>query len=304
MTQTQQDPDPCDARVEGADKREIELDVAGHAIDVLDDVYSDRLRCDHPDVVGAGRALGESLLEKAQDLGRGRVVVLAHERLATELAQTGMVLEATIPGFYGGEADCVVMGAALDEARAGLAEPEQVRQVTEQLESVHLRSAHTQISTDRAIPEDASDVAELLGETFPQYPTPSHDPKYVEAQIRDGVPFRLIREDGQVISCASADLVREARTAELTDCATRPSARGRGLMQAILTDLMDDLRDMDYPTAFTLARATIPGVNVAFARLGFTFCGTMGQSCRIGSGIEDMNVFSMRLEEQEARAVA
>jgi hypothetical protein len=66
-------------------------------------------------------------------------------------------------------------------------------------------------------------------------------------------------------------------------------------MQAILLDLMDDLRELKYPTAFTLARARIPGVNLAFHRLGFELCGTMSQSCRIGEGIEDMNVWSRSL---------
>ena len=68
-------------------------------------------------------------------------------------------------------------------------------------------------------------------------------------------------------------------------------------MQALLGDLMDDLRGMDYPTAFTLARATVPGVNMAFARLGFRFRGTMPRSCRIGEGIEDMNIWSRSLED-------
>ncbi len=90
-------------------------------------------------------------------------------------------------------------------------------------------------------------------------------------------------------------MVREALTAELTDCATRPDQRGNGYMQAILTDLMNDLRELEYPTAFTLARARIPGMNIAFQRLGFDLCGTMPQSCRIGEGIEDMNIWSRPL---------
>ena len=66
-------------------------------------------------------------------------------------------------------------------------------------------------------------------------------------------------------------------------------------MRAILTNLMEDLVEMDYPTAFTLARARIPGVNVAFQRCGFKLRGRMSQSCRIGEGLEDMNVWSRRL---------
>lgn len=106
------------------------------------------------------------------------------------------------------------------------------------------------------------------------------------------MPFRLVRDEGAVVACGSADLVPLARTAELTDCATRPSHRGKGLMQAILMDLMDDLRALHYPTAFTLARASVPGINIAFQRLGFKYRGRMNRSCRIGSGIEDMNIWN------------
>jgi len=59
-------------------------------------------------------------------------------------------------------------------------------------------------------------------------------------------------------------------------------------MQGILRDLMDDMRAMGYPTAFTLARASVPGINLAFQRLGFGFRGRMASSCRIGGGIEDI----------------
>jgi putative beta-lysine N-acetyltransferase len=151
------------------------------------------------------------------------------------------------------------------------------------------------VVTERAVAEDAAVIAELIGGTFDHYPTPSDDPAYIAQAIERGVPFRMVRDGGDVVACACADLVVEARTAELTDCATRPDARGRGYLQAILADLMGDLEALDYPTAFTLARATVPGVNIAFMRLGFALRGRMSQSCRIGTGLEDMNVWSRAL---------
>lgn len=117
-------------------------------------------------------------------------------------------------------------------------------------------------------------------------------PAYLASSISKGTPLRVVEEDGRILACASADLVRRARTAELTDCATLPEARGQGLMQSVLRDLMEDLRGLGYPTAYTLARATEPGMNVAFKRLGFQWNGRMVRSCRIGSGLEDMNVWS------------
>jgi hypothetical protein len=48
-----------------------------------------------------------------------------------------------------------------------------------------------------------------------------------------------------------------------------------------------------------LARARIPGINLAFQRLGFALRGCMPQSCRIGEGLEDMHVWSRALGAQE-----
>ena len=275
--------------------RLITLDLDNeHLIEAADDAYSDRIRCDHPDT-RAGRALGEALLEAAVRYGRGRVVALCDSDLSAGLQAAGLTLEATMPGFYRGERDCAVMGAAPDEARSRLANPEEVEEVERLVQQEWEPRDRPEVDTRRAAPQDAPDIARLIAATFEHYPTPSGVPDYIAGLIQAGVPFRTVWEDGEVVACASADLVRQARTAELTDCATRPDQRGRGLMQAILLDLMDDLREMDYPTAFTLARANTPGVNIAFSRLGFLFRGCQIQSCRIGGGIEDMNVWSRRL---------
>lgn len=273
----------------------VTLDVDGEQVVVSDDEHSDRVRCDHADV-DDGAALAIALEEQALESGRGRVVALVSEEVAEGLQEQAFEVEATIPGFYRGEEDCVVLGKALDDSRPTATTEAELALVEKVLAAKGKPvAAPTDVQSRRAIVEDAPLIAELLGETFEQYPTPSNDPDYVADQIAAGAPFRLVEEDGEIIACASADLIRSAKTAELTDCATRPACRGRGVMRRILADLMKDLRQMGYPTAFTLARAKIPGVNVAFARLGFEMRGTMRQSCRIGEGLEDMNVWSRAL---------
>jgi len=224
------------------------------------------------------------------------VIVLAPKAIETGLRSVGFEREGQMPGFYEGKQVCSVMGFYPDAERASLAQPEEVQRVLDIVEARGGERKPSEVATRRALPEDAPRVAELLDETFAQYPTPSGDPAYVAQAISEGTPFRVVEEDGKVVACASADLVREAKTAELTDCATNPAYRGRGMMQSILSDLMDDLRELEYPTAFTLARARVPGVNLAFSRLGFEFRGCMPQSCRIGGGIEDMNIWSRRID--------
>lgn len=289
-------PAPDDPSARGF---ELPIAVAGAEVVARVDTYSDRLRCDHPPV-DDGAALGTALAEQARSESCGRVVVLANRLLAPGLQAVGYRHEATMPGFYAGEADCAVLGLAIDERRADPAAAAALHKVAALLREPPHERAHPSVTTVLATPDDSADIAELITQTFSCYPTPSGVPEYVGQCIEEGTPFRLIREQGDVIACASADLVTAAKTAELTDCATRPEHRGRGLMKSILQDLMDDLAERGYPTAFSLARARVPGMNLAFQRLGFELRGTMIRSCRIGTGLEDMNVWSRRLPAAEA----
>jgi len=280
---------------ESPQKNTVELETSGVILEVVDDLYSDRVRCDHPSTDVDGHELAESLVHLAEECGRGRVVAMVDSSLSEGLEAEGFELEGVMPGFYNGEFDCSVLGYGVDERRMDLAHEAAVHAA----DDVLLRPYKTfdfetspSVHSARATTEDASAIAELLDQTFIDYPTPSSNPDYIAAQLEDGTVFRIIREGGEIVACASADLIREAMTAELTDCATRPTHRGRGYMQAILHQLMLDLQEMNYPTAFTLARARIPGVNRAFQKLGFIHRGRMARSCRIGEGFEDMNIWS------------
>jgi putative beta-lysine N-acetyltransferase len=276
-------------------KNTVEIETSGVLLEVVDDLYSDRLRCDHPPTEISGYALGESLLQTADDCGRSRVVALVNASLSEGLEANGFELEGVIPGFYAGEDDCAVLGYGLDDYRMDLAHADAVKHADGVLERPFAAFDFDEapvIQSVRATLADAIAIADLMDQTFRDYPTPSSDPDYISEQIESGIPFRIIRDGNDVVACASADLVREALAAELTDCATRPTHRGRGYMQGILHELMLDLQAMGYPTAFTLARARIPGVNRAFQKLGFRRRGRMAQSCRIGEGFEDMNIWS------------
>lgn len=277
----------------------IEIKTESASIEVVDDTYSDRLRCDHPPLHIPSQELAESLLELVENSERNRVVALVHAEHSQALQQQGFTLEGVIPGFYRGESDCAVLGFSQDENRMQLANPIEVANadlvMRKPFEVQPMRAVTP--TTELAGVENAAEIANLIAQTFPDYPTASDDPAYIARQIQEGTPFRYIRVRGKMVACASADLVPNARTAELTDCATNPTYRGRGYMQRILLDLMGDLQAMHYPTAFTLARARIPGINRVFQKLGFRFRGRMAQSCRIGDGLEDMNIWSRSLPE-------
>jgi putative beta-lysine N-acetyltransferase len=268
------------------------INAPGTRVEAIEDSFSDRIRCDHPGDVD-GVALGHALRDLAEDSGRGRIITFVRPDVADGLQKAGYVSDGRLPGFYQGTLDCVVMGLATDPGRQGLANRIEVGRVDALLNSPPRGRSHAPIETRRADTTDAVAIAQLMDDTFDDYPTPSSDPAYVADQIEQGTPFRVVVDDkDDIVACASADLLRDAKTAELTDCATHPEHRGRGYMQCILEDLMSDVGALGYPTVFTMARARIPGVNLAFQRLGFSLRGRMKQSCRIGDGIEDMNIWS------------
>lgn len=272
--------------------RVLEIETGGQTIEVVDDAYSDRVRCDHPCASVDGSDLAESLIQLADETGRGRVVALVPSDLRDDMVEQGFAVEGHMPGFYLGEDDCVVLGFGMDEDRMELANPKEVATTDHVVQRPFVMHNPSKVSTELAALSDAFEIAALLDATFVDYPTPSSDPAYIRKQMRAGTPFRVVRHNRRIVACASADLVPEAMTAELTDCATNPVHRGKGHMQRVLSDLIADLQEMNYPTAFTLARARIPGVNRAFQKLGFKYRGRMPQSCRIGHGFEDMNIWS------------
>jgi len=295
------------------------LKLGNNIVKIVDDEHSDRVRCDHPNT-SQGEAIAFFLAGAAHCLGRTKVLTMVEERLADELIDQGFRLAGTMPGFYRGQKGCSVLTYNVNEKRRKKAHPKEFSKVEAIVENVDLLEDSViterydylddhdfedtsvpgiEVKTILAMPSDADRIAKLIDVTFNDYPTPSHDPKYVRAQIEAGVPFRYIEEDGEIVACASADLVSEAMTAEITDCATLPEHRKKGYMMLLISDLMWDLEQKEYYSAFTYARARIPGINILFKKLGFTFCGCIHQSCRIGDGLEDMNMWIRELPVSE-----
>ncbi len=288
--------------------QDIFLKLGNNIVKVIDDEHSDRVRCDHPNT-SQGTAIAYFLMGAAHCLKRSKILTMVEDRLAAELIEQGFTLAGTMAGFYRGLAGCSVLTYNLDKNRQRMAHPKEgarVEEIVEKYDPVgddeiterydlladdRMVATQTDVRTILALPRDAERIAALIDVTFHDYPTPSHDPHYIRSQIESGVPFRYVIEDNRIVACASADLVPDALTAELTDCATLPEYRRKSYMWTLLTDLMWDLEQKKYCSAFTYSRARIPAINVLFKKLGFQFCGCVHQSCRIGEGLEDMNMW-------------
>lgn len=155
---------------------------------------------------------------------------------------------------------------------------------------------------DFAREEDIDGMLALYRHVFKTYPSPLTYREYLVAILHRDAIFRVIRDpSGRVVSVSSAELDTTHRSAELTDCATHPDERGKGLMSVLLDALEADLRKAGYFCAYTLARARSYGMNAAFHALGYEFNGRMINNCDIYGAFEDMNLWVKNLKPTKKR---
>ncbi len=139
--------------------------------------------------------------------------------------------------------------------------------------------------------DDCSDLAYLYGEVFPIYPTPLSDPNHLRKTMDEGTIYVFIRHLGKIISAASGEVNAIYKNAELTDCASRQEAQGKGHMKKLLSTLEELLLHNGIHCLYTIARAESIGMNKAFHQLGYHYGGRLKKNLIIYSGLEDMNVW-------------
>lgn len=267
-------------------------------LDVRIDRYNRRIRFVGPDrpadfdrwIATSGESLD----------GIGKIIVYARDDDDRGWERRGFVGEGRIERFFLNGRNASVWSRFLDEDRR-----ENLRESDEDSIVELARRKSTRPVPDGfpegfscrvAVEGDARGVSELLGSTFRDYPDPI-DQQTVRRWISEGERlFRVVELDGELVACASADLDRANRNAELTDCATLPEMRGKGLMTSILKQLEDDCAgELGITDFYTLARAGEAGINIAFARLGYQFTGRLVNNCRMPDGWESMNAWCRSL---------
>jgi putative beta-lysine N-acetyltransferase len=244
-------------------------------------------------------AIVEKLERFAREAGYGKVFAKVPAGAAEAFHQGGYRTEATIPRFYRGAEDAVFLGRYLKAERGEEKKPELVREV--------LAAAQAKAGThDRApLPEnmvcrpataaDAEEMAGVYKEVFASYPFPIHDPAYLRQTMEENVAYFGVWEDGGLIALSSAEMDREGQNAEMTDFATLPQCRGRGLAHYLLHIMEREMPGYGIKTLYTIARAYSHGMNITFAKCGYTFSGTLTHNTQIFGDLESMNIWYKNL---------
>lgn len=232
----------------------------------------------------------------AAEHGYGKLFTKAPPRAAAWLANRGYVEEARIPGYFRREQDVVFMSRFCDPQRAQSEDADAIRGILERCPRDDRRRRLPEGYALRlASLEDAPRMAALYREVFPSYPFPIHDPAYLAETMATHVRYFLVETQGKLVALASGELDAEAWAAEMTDFATHPSQRGKGLASSLLYSVEQTLVAEGVMTGYTIARAVSEGMNRTFARGGYAFGGTLVNNTQISGRIESMNVWHKAL---------
>lgn len=241
----------------------------------------------------------DSMDAMAREKGYEKIVVKAPANLEGVFEAEGYRKEAIIPGFFMGRADGLFLCKYFSDDRRREKKAEEIRAVISRIEEKNhaseTRDSRSPFEVIPCAPSDANEISRLYRKVFPSYPFPIHDPEYLAGMMKEGVRYYGIRDNGRFVALSAAEPDMADRNSEMTDFATLPGWRGRGLA-AVLLDHMDaEARKLGILTAYTIARANSYGMGSVFKKSGYTRGGLLTNNTNISGCIQTMAIWYKRL---------
>lgn len=240
-------------------------------------------------------SLPHDLIAMARQKQYSKIFAKVPEDALSIFANAGYSVEAQIPGLFNGAVKGCFMGFYTDDMRAveddaqGL---DDIRQLAESKTGTPVTPLDKDMFTLRpCVPADAGRMAEIYAEVFSSYPFPVYDPEFLLETMRSHVDYFGVEHKGKLIAIASAEMDEASASVEMTDFAALPDFRGYGLAVHLLALMEEAMRDKHILTAYTIARAASPGMNITFARLNYVYGGRLKNNTNISGSIESMNVW-------------
>lgn len=232
--------------------------------------------------------------------GCDKIIFYVKKREKPLMEKQHFLYEGMIKGLFNGE-DSFIYALFLNEERV-INKEEQEKMVLEKAmefsgnrEKYYINKGYT---IRWAVPSDRFKMAVLYDTVFESYPTPMNDPAFILQMMNSDVYFSVAEKSGEIVSACSADVMPGFNAVELSDCATTPVHRGKGLLcrQALrLTRLM---KEKQIKTFFSYSRSLSFGMNIVNAKLGFTYGGRMIRNSNIAGRLENMNIWYKNLSQR------
>ena len=272
---------------------DFEIEGEGYHVNVFFDYYNKRLKILDYEAEDY-TAMVHRLMWLAEANDFDKVFVKAPKSDFQKWLSHGYMMEGILRYYFHGE-DAYVLSRFSSTARAQSNELVKEARLIEDLiyssQPGKVRALDSEIKIIQAKPEDIPHLVHIYRSVFETYPSPLTNPDYIKFTMDRNVICRMAMRDNQAFAAASSELDRKHSNAEITDCATVPEEQGKGIMQHILKELEEDLREIGIKTAYTLARGMSVGMNRVFFRLGYEFSGRLINNCDIFGKFEDMNIW-------------
>lgn len=245
------------------------------------------------EIEGDPASLLPELIALAEQEGLDKIIIFAKESDISSFRLLGFILESKLDGFYNGEDAYIVSKFLTPERQTSHLKQEEDQIITQlhELERTYTKSLPTDLIIRAAVPDDASQIVRIFQEVFASYPTPMHDEEYVRNMMQEHVFIAVVEGKEGIVSVSSADMDVKRANAEITDCATLASERGKGLMYFTIEFIEKQLRKKGITNLFSIARAVSFGMNKVLYHRGYQYRGRLVKNVHISGDWEDMNIW-------------
>lgn len=243
---------------------------------------------------GAGN-LPADLIAMARHHNYSKIFVKVSAEHSPDFIEAGYLAEAEIPKFYNGADTGLFMGYYLNELRAeepNAAKLDNILHLALDKSDSAISSLDLELFARQQCNEgDVEEMAAIYQTVFKTYPFPIHDPDYLLDSMQNEVDYFGVESDGDLVALSSAEIDEAALNVEMTDFATLPEWRGNGLGVHLLLRMEKEMQQRGIKMAYTIARAVSVGMNIIFAKLGYTYGGRLKNNTNISGRVESMNIW-------------
>lgn len=203
------------------------------------------------------------------------------------------VKEAEIPLFFNGKKDCFFVSKFFKNRQETNENFSKLHSLArnDNTRSVGYCSKKDMYNVEVCTSADAEELSLMYQQVFPSYPFPIFNPSYLSRIMSDEVTYYCIRVGGSIIATAAIESDHHGQHAEMTDFATLPEWRGKGLAESLLRHMGAVIDDSQIKTVYTIARASSYGMNRVFWKCGYTYSGLLINNTQISGSIQSMSVW-------------
>jgi len=222
------------------------------------------------------------------------------KKFITQFKKNNYQQEAYIPKFYNGKENVSFMSKFLDTSRGILTNEEkksikQIINISNSKRDSFNPGKRNNFNFKILNEDDIPVLKKVYLTVFASYPFPISQENYLLETMNNNIIYFGAFYKGKLVSASSAEMDSNSSNVEMTDFATLPDYRGNSLSVILLDEMEKEMRKKDIKTAYTIARALSAGMNITFAKMNYTYTGTLIHNTNISGSIESMNIWFKNL---------